>query len=170
LIADDPLLTARPPGQRTAVRIVLTATAEAMPVSCRLLETLQSAPLLVVTTEPAAERLSAWRDRGAEVISLPASADRGLDVKSVLTELGHRGMTNVLVEGGAGTLGRFRDAGEIDEIHAFVAPKIFGGSAAPSPVAGMGIAELNEAWSADDWRLRRLGDDLLIHGMRQSGA
>ena len=160
LLTDDPLLTARPPGPRTATRVVLTATGEGMPASCRLLETVQAAPVLIVTREPAANQLSAWRDRGAEVVGLS-----DLEVKSVLTELGRRGMTNVLVEGGAETLGRFRDAGELDEIHAFVAPTLFGGTRAPSPVGGLGIARLNEAWNLTDWDVERVGDDLLIHGL-----
>jgi diaminohydroxyphosphoribosylaminopyrimidine deaminase / 5-amino-6-(5-phosphoribosylamino)uracil reductase len=170
LVADDPLLTARPPGPRTAARIVLTATADRMPGSCQLLETVKSAPVLVVTTEASVARLAGWRARGAEVIGLPAAATGGLDIKSVLTELGRRGMSNVLVEGGADTLGRFRDAGEIDEVHAFVAPRVFGGSAAPSPIGGQGIAALNEAWNLTDWQVERLGDDILIRVMRQPDA
>jgi diaminohydroxyphosphoribosylaminopyrimidine deaminase/5-amino-6-(5-phosphoribosylamino)uracil reductase len=164
LVADDPLLTARPPGPRTATRVVLTATGEGLPTSCRLIETIQAAPVVVFTRESSANQLSGWRDRGAEVVGLPGT-DRGLDVKSVLTELGRRGMTNVLVEGGAETLGQFRDAGELDEIHAFVAPKLFGGIHALTPVGGLGVAGLNEAWSLVEWDVERIGDDLLIHGV-----
>src|SRR5262245_4947353 len=170
LVADDPLLTARPPGPRTAVRIVLTARAEPMPESCRLLKSLKSAPVLVVTTDSSLARLAGWRACGAEVLGLPATADGRLDIKSVLTELGRRGMSNVLVEGGAETLGRFRDAGEIDEVHAFIAPRVFGGTTAPSPVGGHGIVDLNEAWNLANYQLERLGDDVLIRGMRQPDA
>src|SRR5215207_4245057 len=159
LLADNPLLTARPPGPRTAARVMLTATGAGLPSSCRLLETAQAAPVLVVTTPAGAAQLSGWRDRGAEVVGLP-----DVEVKSVLTELGRRGMTNVLVEGGAGTLGRFRDAGEIDEVYAFVAPKLFGGVDALAPIGGVGVAGLDDAWSLTDWDVERLGDDLLIHG------
>src|SRR5262245_59717877 len=102
--------------------------------------------------------------RGAEVLGLPTGPDGHLDVKSVLTELGRRGMTNVLVEGGADTLGRFRDAGELDEIHAFIAPKLIGGAGALTPVGGLGVAGLNEAWSLSEWDVKRIGDDLLVHG------
>jgi diaminohydroxyphosphoribosylaminopyrimidine deaminase/5-amino-6-(5-phosphoribosylamino)uracil reductase len=93
-----------------------------------------------------------------------------LDVQSVLTELGRRGMTNVLVEGGAETLGRFLDAGAIDEIHAFVAPKLFGGSGSLSPIGGLGVAGLDEALNLAEWDVERLGDDLLVHGFRQPVA
>lgn len=165
LFADDPLLTARPPGPRTATRVVLTSTAHGMPSSCRLLDTVADAPVLVATTAAAAQELSAWRERGAEVVTFPPT-DPGLDVGLVLTELGRRGMTNVLVEGGADTLGRFRDAGEIDEVHAFISPKLFGGSAAPSPVGGSGIAHLGEALKLAEWTVERVGDDVSVHGIR----
>jgi len=170
LLADNPLLTARPPGPRTAARVVLTATAEDMPETCRLLETVQEVPVLVFTTEAARARLRSWRERGAEVIGLPAGTGGALDVRSVLTELAKRNMTNVLVEGGAGTLGRFLDAGEIDEAHAFIAPKLFGGSAAPSPVGGLGVPDLIRALMLTNWGVEQVGDDVLIHGFVQSGA
>jgi diaminohydroxyphosphoribosylaminopyrimidine deaminase/5-amino-6-(5-phosphoribosylamino)uracil reductase len=170
LLADDPLLTARPPGPQTAVRVVLTATGDGLPTSCRLLETIKAAPVLVVTTSPPAERLTAWRDRGTEVLAMSADPTGRLDVQSVLTELGRRGMTNVLVEGGAETLGRFLDAGAIDEIHAFVAPKLFGGSGSLSPIGGLGVAGLDEALNLAEWDVERLGDDLLVHGFRQPVA
>jgi diaminohydroxyphosphoribosylaminopyrimidine deaminase/5-amino-6-(5-phosphoribosylamino)uracil reductase len=167
LLADDPLLTARPPGPRTAARVVLTATAEGLPESCRLLETIQEAPVLVFTAELARERLAAWQDRGADVVGLPAGTGGALDVQSVLTELGNRNMTNVLVEGGAETLGRFLDAGEIDEVHAFIAPKLLGGAAAPSPIGGLGVPDLSRGLNLTEYWVERLGDDTLIHGFRQ---
>ena len=165
VLADDPELTARPPGPRTPTRVVLTATGTGLPNRCRILQTAQVAPVLVVTGSAGAAQLTDWRDAGAEVVDLP-----DVQVKSVLTELGSRGMTNVLVEGGAGTLGRFRDAGEIDEIHAFVAPKLFGGVDALGPIGGLGVAELDEARSLADWDVVRLGNDLVIHGTRQPAA
>jgi diaminohydroxyphosphoribosylaminopyrimidine deaminase/5-amino-6-(5-phosphoribosylamino)uracil reductase len=170
LVADDPLLTARPSGPRTATRVVLTATGDGLPATCRLLETVEDAPVLVVTQESAVPRFASWRTRGAEVLGLPAGPTGHLDVKSVLTELGRRGMTNVLVEGGAGTLGGFLDAGEIDEVHAFIAARLIGGSAAPSAIGGFGITELDRSLRLTDWQMERLGDDLLIHGFGQPAA
>ena len=101
---------------------------------------------------------------------LPPAHDGTLEIHSVLTELGQRGMTNILVEGGADTLGRFRDAGEMDEIHAFIAPKLLGGARSLTPVGGLGVAGLDEAWSLAEWDTERVGGDLLIHGFRQPAA
>jgi diaminohydroxyphosphoribosylaminopyrimidine deaminase/5-amino-6-(5-phosphoribosylamino)uracil reductase len=170
LLADDPLLTARPPGPRTATRIVLTTTGKRMPSTCRLLESVQDAPVLVATTAAADGHLVNWRDRGAEVISFPTVADGIIDIKSVLTELGRRGMTNVLVEGGAGTLGSFLDGGEIDEVYAFVAPRLFGGLTAPSPLDGLGVDEPGESIPLTDCHCEQIGNDFLIRGIVQSSA
>src|SRR5262249_8921116 len=157
LLADDPLLTARPAGPRTAARVVLTATAEGLPESCRLLETIQDAPVLVFTAGGARERLTRGRERGADVVGPPAGTGGALDIQSVLTELGNRNMTNVLVEGGAETLGRFLDAGEIDEVHAFIAPRLVGGAAAPSPIGGVGGTRPSPGLEMTQYWVERLG-------------
>ena len=49
-------------------------------------------------------------------------------------------MTNVLIEGGGEVLGSLLDLDQIDEVHVFIAPKLFGGAAAPGPLAGLGRA------------------------------
>ena len=54
-------------------------------------------------------------------------------------------MTNVLVEGGGQLLGSLFDLGAIDEVHAFIAPKLVGGAQAPGPLAGCGVAQMLQA-------------------------
>src|SRR5437764_5848076 len=120
--ADDPLLTARPPGLRTATRVVLTASGE-LPDQRRLRATAREVPVLAFTANT--EKLAGWAADGVEVFALPAG-DGGLSVDAVLAELGRRRMTNVLVEGGAGVLGAFFDANVVNEAWVFVAPKVIG--------------------------------------------
>ena len=162
LLADDPLLTARPKGSRVATRIVLTSGMLPLSSDCQLLRTLDEAPVLVVTTPRGAKQIGTWAERGAEVIGLEE-----LGIASMLAELGRRRMTNVLVEGGAGVLGSFLDAGLIDEVHAFIAPKLIGGERALSPIGGRGIAAMSDAIQLADWNVERIGDDVLFHGIRQ---
>ena len=71
-------------------------------------------------------------------------------------------MTNVMVEGGAGVLGAFLDAGEIDEVWAFVAPRIVGGASATSPIGGRGLARMNEAIQFGQVVVETIGADVLI--------
>jgi diaminohydroxyphosphoribosylaminopyrimidine deaminase / 5-amino-6-(5-phosphoribosylamino)uracil reductase len=161
LLADDPLLTTRPPGPRTATRIVLTSGRQALPVERKLLSTIDLAPVLVVTSLEGATLMRPWAEAGAEIMGL---AD--LRVENVLVELARRKMTNVLVEGGAATLGSFFDTGMIDEVHAFIAPKLIGGAAAPSPIGGRGIEQMSDAWRLSDWEVEHIGEDVLLHGRR----
>jgi len=163
LVADNPQLTARPPGPRTPARIVLTASGE-LPESFRLLETIKEAPVLVFTWKSNTSRFDRLVERGGEVIGLNGLAGANLPIDAILAELGRRRMTNVLVEGGAGVLGAFFDARAIDEVHAFVAPTLIGGEDAPSPMAGTGVGCISEALRVAEWQCEQIGDDLLIHG------
>jgi diaminohydroxyphosphoribosylaminopyrimidine deaminase/5-amino-6-(5-phosphoribosylamino)uracil reductase len=163
LIADDPQLTARPPGPRTPARIVLTASGE-LPASFRLVETINEAPVMVFTRKANVARLGGLMERGCEVVGLDDPEEAGVSVDAVLAELGRRRMTNVLVEGGAAVLGAFFDARAIDEVHAFVAPVLIGGEDPLSPVPGAGVERINEALRLTEWRFEQVGDDLLIHG------
>jgi diaminohydroxyphosphoribosylaminopyrimidine deaminase/5-amino-6-(5-phosphoribosylamino)uracil reductase len=102
-------------------------------------------------------------------------ADRGIEVWQsrevdptrrwfeLLDELGRRQMTNVLVEGGAAVFGGLFDAGSIDEIHTFIAPKIVGGPA-PSPLAGSGVPNMKFAHRLKSYTIEQLGGDAYIHG------
>jgi diaminohydroxyphosphoribosylaminopyrimidine deaminase / 5-amino-6-(5-phosphoribosylamino)uracil reductase len=164
LIADDPLLTARPPGPRTAVRVILTSGKQALPDDCRLLRTIDQAPVLVFTLQSQVEKLSAWSQRGCEIFGIAPSVDGNLSIAEVLGELGKRRMTNVLIEGGAGVLGAFLDARLIDEVHAFIAPKLIGGARAPSPVGGLGIEKMSDALRLNDVSIETIDDDLYCHG------
>lgn len=155
--ADDPSLTARPPGPRTATRVVLSASGE-LPERCRLRATAREVPVLVATANES--KLAGWSADGAEVLALP-TGDGGVSLDALLTELGRRRMTNVLVEGGAGVLGAFLDARAVDEVWAFVSPKLVGG-AGPSPVGGRGVEQIAEALQAAETIVERVGEDVLI--------
>jgi diaminohydroxyphosphoribosylaminopyrimidine deaminase/5-amino-6-(5-phosphoribosylamino)uracil reductase len=162
-LADDPLLTARPSGPRTPTRVVLDSRLR-LPIASRLVRTAREAPTLVATAEKAdPERAVALEACGVEVLHLPSPGGRP-EITALLYELGRRRFTNVIIEGGGGILGAFLDARAIDEFHVFVAPKLVGGEAALSPVAGRGATTIAEALSLAEWDVERVGDDVLLHG------
>jgi diaminohydroxyphosphoribosylaminopyrimidine deaminase/5-amino-6-(5-phosphoribosylamino)uracil reductase len=88
----------------------------------------------------------------------------------LLDELGRRRMTNLLVEGGSEVLGSFLDARQIDEVHVFIAPKLFGGESARGPIGGAGIAEVADALKLQQPIWQQLGDDLYVWGRRLQRA
>ena len=156
-IADDPLLTARP-GAATRVvgptgsdalvrsgrvadadgaprqpsRVVFDSAAR-LPLDSRLLATTEEAPVLVVVAPDAdLGRVAALRGKGAETIvaSGETSAER---IGAALSELGRRGITSLLLEGGATLAAAFAAAARIDEARVFVAPLILGGAGPGGP-------------------------------------
>ncbi len=161
--ADDPLLTARPPGLRTATRIVLDSQASLSPQS-KLIQTVSEAPLLVATNTAAPQKnRQCLESCGAELLTLSGD-NRAEQLTSLLDELGRRQMTNLLVEGGSEVFGTLFDLHAIDEVHAFVAPKLIGGKLALAPIAGVGLAEMSAAVELEALQVEMLGHDLHLHG------
>ena len=160
-LADDPLLTARPPGPRAPLRVVLDGSAR-LPLTSRLVQTARETPLLVATGPQApAERTSALAQAGCEVWRSEIS-DRDARLAAILSDLGRRRLTNLLVEGGPEVLGSFQALGAIDEVWAFIAPTFLGdGSAAPDPARA--TAELVRSITIEE--IAHPGGDLLIRGL-----
>ncbi len=166
--ADDPLLTARPAGPRTALRVVVDRSAESISPDGQLMRTINQAGVLICVAEANAntDHLKELNALGAEVLS--NSSDESV-LQQLLKELGRRQLTNVLVEAGGGLQGSFFDEGMVDEVHVFIAPKIVGGREAVGPVGGLGMAEVPELSSLLRTTVRQFGDDVLIEGrLRQS--
>jgi diaminohydroxyphosphoribosylaminopyrimidine deaminase/5-amino-6-(5-phosphoribosylamino)uracil reductase len=172
-LADDPLLTARPDDgsspPRQPLRIVLDSRAR-LPLASRLVRTAREHPLLVVVGPDApAERRLALEAAGCEVWSALAP-DAGQRLGLLLEELGRRQCTNALFEGGAAVLGSLFDRGDIDEVWTFIAPKLIGGAAAPSPLGGIGIRAMADSAAVDIEEISRPGGDLFVRGIVQRGS
>lgn len=159
-LADDPLLTARPAGPRMAARIVLDSQAR-LPLDSQLVKTARQTPTIMATSRLAQTRVEGLRAAGCEVLELPDRDGRS-SLPALLSELGKRRMTNLLVEGGAAVLGSFLDAGMVDEVHVFVAPVLVGGASAAS-VGGAGVESLRHALRAKRVEIRQLESDAYIH-------
>jgi diaminohydroxyphosphoribosylaminopyrimidine deaminase/5-amino-6-(5-phosphoribosylamino)uracil reductase len=161
-LADDPLLTARPPGPRTPVRIVLDSRA-VLPTTSRLVRTAREVPVLVaVTDEAPGDRTRVLQDAGCELLVVPGPAP--VRVLPLLRELGRRGMTNVLVEGGGRVLGSFLDEGQVDEVDIYIAPILEAGDHALTPARGRGSGKMSQAL-----RLGRVVTELVEGDVRLKG-
>ncbi|MEZ6096737.1 MAG: bifunctional diaminohydroxyphosphoribosylaminopyrimidine deaminase/5-amino-6-(5-phosphoribosylamino)uracil reductase RibD [Pirellulaceae bacterium] len=163
--ADDPLLTARPAGNRVATRIVLSSAGD-LEKNSQLVRTAREIPLLVVSGPqiPVSNRKH-LETCGAEVY-VCKSSDSSLQLEELLQELGRRKMTNLLIEGGGTVLGSFLEADLIDEVRAFVCPKLIGGKDAASPIDGSGIGQLQLCPNLQMDSTEQIGVDLLVRAVR----
>lgn len=162
-LADDPQLTARPPGPRLAKRLVVDWQAQ-LPLHATLVKSSHDVPVwLAVSEQAAAEKVSALQAAGCEILVCcgPEPTDR---LQSLLLQLGKRRITNVMVEGGSGLLGQLLDQQAIDEVRVFLGPSLLGGRAALSPLGGLGLATMAEAASLRRIRVEQIEQDVLLMG------
>jgi diaminohydroxyphosphoribosylaminopyrimidine deaminase/5-amino-6-(5-phosphoribosylamino)uracil reductase len=163
-LADDPLLTAREVADaadvRQPTRVVFDSRAR-LPLSSRLARSIDVAPLIVVVSAAAApESTVALEEAGVEVIV--CDGDAPARVSAALAELGRRGITSLLLEGGPTLAGSFLDAGAVDELRLFIAPIVLGGTGAKPLAEGRGAAMIAEATPALAMEWERSGEDLLV--------
>ncbi|QDU82868.1 Riboflavin biosynthesis protein RibD [Polystyrenella longa] len=165
--ADDPLLTARPAGPRTATRIVIDSRAS-LSLDSQLVQTITQAPVLLCTSESApAEKLKQLRDAGVDIWQGKLTEEGRLDWNEVLLELGRREMTNVLVEGGGAIFASLHEVSAIDEVHLFLAPKLVGGRDAITPLEGEGLPAIPQQADLRDIQIEITGDDIYLRGRLQ---
>jgi diaminohydroxyphosphoribosylaminopyrimidine deaminase/5-amino-6-(5-phosphoribosylamino)uracil reductase len=120
--------------------------------------------VLVATTKDAdGERIARLRGSGVDVEVFDGDEGR-IDLNAVLRHLGERDVISVLLEGGATVHGAAFDAGAVDKVVAFIAPRIIGGATAPGAVAGAGVATLEAAPLLEDVSVERAGPDIVVTG------
>jgi len=163
-LADDPALDVRlgTPWPREPLRVVVDSRAR-LPVTARLIGAGNPSRVVVAVADAApADRIARLQDRGVSVLACKSAGDR-VDVADLSSRLFAIDVTSMLVEGGAELHASFVEARLVDRVVAFVAPKLIGGSRAPSPVAGRGLP-LADALHLESVTMRPLGVDWLIEG------
>ncbi len=165
-ISDNPRLTVRMAAYEGPQprRIVLDSHGR-VPVESALFDSKSSGSSVVATTDAMPdEHRRTLEELGVEVWTFPANVTGKVELSALLDELGNRGTRSLLVEGGADVLGSFFDEGQVQELWAFVAPIIIGGSTAHGPVHGNGVPLPDEATRLVKTSLERIGEDVLIRG------
>lgn len=160
VLADDPLLTCRVEGGRDPVRVVCDSHLRT-PLDAHLVRTAQQTPVILATLCADAARKAAYEAAGCQVWTLPAHEGR-VSLPALMERLGGEGIDSVLIEGGAAVHGAALESGIVDRVQAYLAPKLFGGADAPSPIGGQGVALPDEAVRLKNSRITRLGEDFLI--------
>lgn len=163
-LADNPSLTTRLKEYqgRNPVRIVVDSRAR-LPLTAKLVTDGAARTIVAVTEQAPAERVEALRSAGVEIIV--AGSSNHVDMHSLMEQLGAMKISSVLVEGGGSVNFSLLQAGLVDRVYAFIAPKLVGGRDALTPVEGEGFQELDRAVELENIQLRQLGSDVLLTGI-----
>lgn len=165
VIADNPMLTCRLPkeAKRNPIRIVVDSTAR-IPLDSKILNTSNQAKTIVAVTKSAdKDKIAVIENLGNEVI-VAATKRRKVDLEDLMLKLGEKGIDSILLEGGATLNNSALRGGIVDEVMAFIAPKIVCGSTAKTPVGGCGIKKMNDAITLHSIKIEQIDDDILICG------
>lgn len=170
VLADDPMLNFRIEGGRDPIRII-TDSHLRIPMDSQLVRTAGQQPLIVACLPDADEEKAAQlQEKGVEVLRIPGvtTADITEEQKEVISlpvlmkELGARKIDGILLEGGGQLNESALQAGIVDRIYCYIAPKIFGGAQAKTPVEGQGLTRAADAWQFNRIGMQEFGQDILL--------
>lgn len=162
VLADDPLLTCRMEGGRNPVRI-LCDTHLRTPLESRIVRTANEVETILATCETDGERIAPYTAAGCQVWQLPAREGH-VDLSALMDRLGAAEIDGVLLEGGGTLNWSMLEAGLVQRVQAYIAPKLFGGGAAKSPVEGAGVELPAQAARLRNTTITQLGEDFLLEG------
>ncbi|MEE3913155.1 bifunctional diaminohydroxyphosphoribosylaminopyrimidine deaminase/5-amino-6-(5-phosphoribosylamino)uracil reductase RibD [Pseudomonas viridiflava] len=163
VLADKARLTVRP--DELGLNAELTALAAASAPLRVLIDGRLRVPLdapffqagsALVATCAAASARGRYHDEGHEIVAMADSAGH-VDLRKLLTELGTRGVNEVLVEAGPRLAGAFTRLGLVDEFQIFIAGKFLGSSA--RPLLDLPLAQMSEALELKIVEMRAVGND-----------
>ena len=147
-------------GMHHPIRIICDSTLRT-PLTSRIVQTAKDIPVLLATCISDEKKYCPYQEAGVTILCIPPK-DGHLDLNYLMKELGKRGIDSVILEGGGTLNDSMLREGLVHKVKSYLAPKLFGGSSAKSPVEGTGCLHIADAISLHTTRVYPLGDDLVI--------
>jgi len=163
VLKDDPSLTARIPGGRDPIRVIVD-TKLRTPLKAKIITQKSSAKTYIATLDTMPkDKLVKLLDAGVEILLSKGSKGR-VDLKNLMKMLGGFGITSVLIEGGAEVHASALKSGVVDKVVMFIAPTLMTGKDSLCSIGGVSPAKLSQAVKLRHMTTRIVGEDLMIEG------
>jgi diaminohydroxyphosphoribosylaminopyrimidine deaminase/5-amino-6-(5-phosphoribosylamino)uracil reductase len=169
VLKDDPTLTARLSDRplklapRQPLRIVLDSRLRTPPSATVCARQDQAKTLIVTTSRTSPSRRRPFERAGVEVRSLPAKNGR-VSLSALMTMLGKRGITSVLIEGGSTVNAAALREKVVNHVVLYLAPILMGGQDAKAVIGDRSPKRLAQALPLRHVTVRRIGKDLVVEG------
>lgn len=167
VLADDPLLNVRFENGNSPIRIICDSNLR-IPLDSQICKTAAQYRTILACaltedtlTEEQQEKYVALKGLGIEVLNIP-DEKKQIDLKKLMRRLGQKKIDSILLEGGGTLNDSALQAGIVKEILVYIAPKIFGGSNAKSPVEGVGVEFPAQSAGLELKKVSSIGEDLLL--------
>lgn len=165
VLMDDPMLNCRLEDGVNPVRIVCDSRLR-IPLESRLVQTAKEIPTWIAAvkpeTEQQAEKAEKLTELGCRILYTDSDGEGHVDLNQLMDLLGEAKIDSILLEGGADLHEAALRSGIVRKVQTYLAPKIFGGSKAPSPVGGIGVDSPDQAWLLSEPEITKLGTDILL--------
>lgn len=165
VLHDDPMLNTRLDSDdyRDPIRVIIDSQLD-LPMDSQIVRSSHEQRSIVFCSSGAdGQKQANLEKNGCEIIRLDSKA-LFLPMEKVLEYLGRMGICSLLVEGGGQINASLLEGHLVDKLYFFIAPKIIGGSDAPSPVGGQGLDLMQKAWELRSIDVKRFIRDILITG------
>ncbi len=163
VLADDPMLNCRLIEGRSPIRLICD-TRLRTPLFSQIVGSARRIPAWILTCCGEKERHTPYLESGCRVLTLP-ERDGHVDLAAAVRALGEEGIDSIYLEGGESLNGAALAAGIVQALHCYIAPKLFGGKTAPSPMGDPGVAFPETARLLHIRGVRRYGEDILIESV-----
>lgn len=160
ILADDPLLNCRIEGGKNPIRIICDSTLK-IPLDSQIVKTANEIKTIIAYAEKNEQKQNELQKAGIQLLCLPNEQNK-VDLNALMIELGKQGIDSILLEGGATLNECALQCNIVNKLMIYIAPKIFGGSTAKSPVAGKGVAMANQAYTLCLNAIKTIGQDILL--------
>ena len=160
VIADDPMLNCRIENGVNPIRIICD-TILRTPLKSKIVTTADDIPTIIATCCTDKEKISAYEKKNVRILTA-CEKNNHIDLKKLMETLGAENIDSIILEGGALLNWSALKAGIVNKVQTYVAPKIFGGNDAKSPVGGIGVAIPDECFQLENMKVEHIGEDILI--------
>jgi diaminohydroxyphosphoribosylaminopyrimidine deaminase/5-amino-6-(5-phosphoribosylamino)uracil reductase len=165
ILQDDPLLTCRIEGGRNPSRIICD-THLRTPLTAQVVASARKIPTYLATCSRDQRKIKRFEIMGCKILEVSKAGDH-LNLNELMRKLGAAGIDSILLEGG-GTLNFSALKSDIvNKFQVYLAPKIFGGAAAKTPVEGLGVELPSEAFQFTDRKIKIFGEDICLEYVKR---
>lgn len=161
VIQDDPELTTRIPNGRNPIRVILDSTLK-VPFESRVVTDKQAETWIFTTESHQPDKKKRLEDLGIKVFV--TKHPTRVDPSEVVEILGKQLVSSVLIEGGGAVNASFVENKLVDKVAIYIAPKLVGGSTAPTFLEGAGIGQMGDAIELSEVSVTNLGKDFKFTG------
>ncbi len=160
VIADNPMLNCRLENPSNPIRIICDSNLR-IPIDCNIVKTANEIPTYIAYVNDNSKKIEILENSGVKFIK--TSSENGhVNLKELMKILGEMQIDSVLIEGGGELNFNALKSGIVSEVYSYIAPKIFGGNTAKSPVGSCGFEKVEDCILMSKPEIEILGEDILL--------